>query len=217
MASKSSPKNSPSREERRAARETRIVDVVVALAEEGGFEAVRSRAICERAEVTMGTLYRHFSSIEEILLFALARDFKVLEADFPDTGIPGGTAQARLGLFFRGLIDTLAERPLFARAVVRAIASGQSKALERVGDLDAMLQRYIEAAWLGVGPSGQQGQRQETKARKTTSCAFRSLAAQVSESVFLLAVSLDGAVIVLKFHSKSNKNRKQGTAAATGP
>ena len=151
MAAESPSKPALTREERRQARESRIVDVVVALAEEGGFEAVRSRAICERAEVTMGTLYRHFSSIEEILLFALARDFKVLEADFPDDGIPGGSAQDRLGVFFRGLIDTLAQRPLFARAVVRAIASGQSKALERVGDLDAMLQRYIESAWLGGG------------------------------------------------------------------
>ena len=154
MAVKSSQRPALSREERRQARESRIVDVVVLLAEEGGFEAVRSRAICERAEVTMGTLYRHFTSIEEILLFALARDFEVLEADFPDDGIPGASAQDRLGVFFRGLIDTLADRPLFARAVVRAIASGQSKALERVGDLDAMLQRYIESAWLGVGPTG---------------------------------------------------------------
>ena len=64
----------------------------------------------------------------------------------------------RLGLLFRGLTDTLVARPLFARAVVRAIASGQSKALERVGDLDAMLQVYIEAAWLGVGP----GAREDT-------------------------------------------------------
>ena len=161
-----------SREERRQAREARIVDVVVALAEEGGFEAVRSRAICQRAEVTMGTLYRHFSSIEEILLFALARDFKVLEDDFPETGIPGDSAAERLGLFFRGLIDTLAERPLFARAVVRAIASGQSKALERVGDLDDMLQRYIEAAWLGVGPS-QRAEASTDKSRLVASTLER--------------------------------------------
>ncbi len=100
----------------------------------------------------MGTLYRHFSSIEEILLYAFARDFGAFEEDFPAEGLPGDTAELRLGLFFRGLTDTLAQRPLFARAVVRAIASGQSKALERVGDLDAMLQVYIESAWLGVGP-----------------------------------------------------------------
>ena len=100
MAAESPSKPALTREERRQARESRIVDVVVALAEEGGFEAVRSRAICERAEVTMGTLYRHFSSIEEILLFALARDFKVLEADFPDDGF-GRSAQDRQRFFPR--------------------------------------------------------------------------------------------------------------------
>ena len=156
MPRKTQEKPAESLEERRQARETRIVDAVVELAEEGGFEAVRSRTICTRAEVTMGTLYRHFSSIEEILLYAFARDFGVFEEDFPESGIPGDTAAERLGLLFRGLTDTLVQRPLFARAVVRAIASGQSKALERVGDLDATLQVYIEAAWLGVGPGARE-------------------------------------------------------------
>ena len=157
MSRKTTQNSSESFEERRQAREARIVDAVVELAEEGGFEAVRSRTICTRAEVTMGTLYRHFSSIEEILLYAFSRDFGVFEKDFPESGIPGETASVRLGVLFRGLTESLVQRPLFARAVVRAIASGQNKALERVEDLDSMLQAYIEAAWLGLGPAGRDG------------------------------------------------------------
>ena len=50
----------------------RILDAAVALADEGGFEAVRARELCDRANVSMGTLYRCYESKEEILLHAFS-------------------------------------------------------------------------------------------------------------------------------------------------
>ena len=61
----------PKVEERRR----RVITATTALAVEGGFAAVRSRAICEKANVSMGTLYRDFSSLEEILLIGFAEQF----------------------------------------------------------------------------------------------------------------------------------------------
>jgi AcrR family transcriptional regulator len=40
------------------ARRDRILDVAVALAEEGGFENVRQRDVAARAGVALGTLYK---------------------------------------------------------------------------------------------------------------------------------------------------------------
>ena len=49
----------------------RIVDAAVALAEQGGFDAVRLRDVAEASGVALGTLYKYFRSKEEILLFAV--------------------------------------------------------------------------------------------------------------------------------------------------
>ncbi len=56
------------------ARRDRILDVAVALAEEGGFENVRQRDVASRAGVALGTLYKSFRSKEDILSAALDRD-----------------------------------------------------------------------------------------------------------------------------------------------
>jgi AcrR family transcriptional regulator len=43
-------------------RHRRILDATISLASEGGFDAVQMRAVAERADVALGTLYRYFPS-----------------------------------------------------------------------------------------------------------------------------------------------------------
>src|SRR6185503_20502681 len=61
-----------------AARRRRLVESAVALAEEGGYDAVQMRDVAARAEVALGTLYRHFSSKDQLLLAALAEQAATL-------------------------------------------------------------------------------------------------------------------------------------------
>ena len=51
----------------------RVVDAAIALAERGGFDAVRLRDVAEASGVALGTLYKYFRSKEDILLFAVQR------------------------------------------------------------------------------------------------------------------------------------------------
>ncbi len=55
-----------------AARRQRLLDAAVSLANEGGYDAVQMRDVASRAQVALGTLYRHFSSKDQLLLAALA-------------------------------------------------------------------------------------------------------------------------------------------------
>ena len=53
-------------------RRARILDAAVALAAKGGFEQMQMRAVAERADVALGTLYRYFPSKIHLLVSALA-------------------------------------------------------------------------------------------------------------------------------------------------
>ena len=45
-----------------AARKERLIAAATALAAEGGYDAVQMRDVAARAEVALGTLYRHYAS-----------------------------------------------------------------------------------------------------------------------------------------------------------
>src|SRR6476661_10783513 len=55
-----------------AARKERLIAAATELAAEGGYDQVQMRDVAARAEVALGTLYRHFSSKDQLLLAALA-------------------------------------------------------------------------------------------------------------------------------------------------
>ncbi|HTF51778.1 MAG TPA: TetR family transcriptional regulator, partial [Pseudonocardia sp.] len=62
---------SPAQRDRRK----RILDATMALASKGGFDAVQMRAVAERGDVALGTLYRYFPSKIHLLVTALIREF----------------------------------------------------------------------------------------------------------------------------------------------
>lgn len=88
-------------------RRKRILDATIALASKGGFDAVQMRAVAERADVALGTLYRYFPSKIHLLVSALAREFENANASFDRRTIPGDTPPDRvmhvLGRTTRGL------------------------------------------------------------------------------------------------------------------
>src|SRR5437764_13229792 len=57
-------------------RRKRILDATLALASKGGYDAVQMRAVAEKADVALGTLYRYFPSKIHLLVSALAREFE---------------------------------------------------------------------------------------------------------------------------------------------
>lgn len=130
-----------------------IVDSARKLAEDGGLEAVRLRDVAQLAGVSMGALYRCFQSKEEILLYAFAEDFTMLEQRVAARPPEGDDALDRVESFFRTATRGIVQRPSYGRALIAATASGQATAVRQMATLHARMSHRIHEALLGIGSS----------------------------------------------------------------
>ncbi len=101
-------------------RRKRILDATVALASKGGFDAVQMRAVAERADVALGTLYRYFPSKIHLLVSALARQFEEASAVFEKRTIPGDTPHERVMYVLGRATRGLQRDPNLTEALTRA-------------------------------------------------------------------------------------------------
>jgi AcrR family transcriptional regulator len=130
----------------------RIVDAAVELAEAGGFEAVRLRDVAEQSDVALGTLYKYFRSKEDILLFALNEEIERLEASMLARPPAAGPAFERTSDFFRRGTRALARRAQLARAMIRAMAAGDSDTVMKLAALRLRIARLVVATLRGERP-----------------------------------------------------------------
>jgi AcrR family transcriptional regulator len=133
-------------------RRRRIVDAAVRLAEKGGFEAVRLRDVAEASDVALGTLYKYFSSKEDILLYALTEAVEGLEASIVGQPPQGKSPLARVTGFFQRAMGFLTRKPRFARALLRSLASGDADTAHKVAAFHLRMTRLIVAALRGERP-----------------------------------------------------------------
>src|SRR5690242_20068756 len=77
-------------------RRRRILDATLALASKGGYDAVQMRAVAERADVALGTLYRYFPSKVHLLVSALAIELERIQERLDRTPNPGETPYERV-------------------------------------------------------------------------------------------------------------------------
>ena len=101
-------------------RRKRILDATIALASKGGFDAVQMRAVAERADVALGTLYRYFPSKIHLLVSALAREFEEAKVNFDRKPIPGNTAPDRVMYVLGRTTRSLQRDPNLTEALTRA-------------------------------------------------------------------------------------------------
>ena len=101
-------------------RRARILDATIALASQGGFEAVQMRAVAEDADVALGTLYRYFPSKIHLLVSALAREFERAEAALRDQPVAGANAADRVLLVLGGATRRMQADPHLTEALTRA-------------------------------------------------------------------------------------------------
>jgi len=135
------------------ARSKRIVETAVELAERGGFEAVRLRDVASHAGVALGTLYRRFRSKEDLLVAALELETSDLERRVATRPPQGGAAFERVMAFFTMATRGLCRRPNLARAMVKAVASGEPEVATKVANFHDRMGRLILIALRGQGAS----------------------------------------------------------------
>ncbi|SFB46183.1 transcriptional regulator, TetR family [Amycolatopsis marina] len=127
-------------------RRKRIIDATLALAAKGGYEAVQMRAVAERADVALGTLYRYFPSKIHLLVSGLAREFERAQDKLDRSTIPGDTPTERL-LFVLGRNTRMMQRdPHLTEAMVRAFMFADTTAAAEVELVGRQLENMFAAA-----------------------------------------------------------------------
>lgn len=80
---------------RDAARDRALLDATLAVLAESGYGGLTTAAVAARAKVSTATLYRRWSSKEDLVIAAASTHTQDLEAQ-PDTGTLEGDLRARL-------------------------------------------------------------------------------------------------------------------------
>ncbi len=141
--------SSPAQRERRA----RILDVTLALASRGGFDAVQMREVAERADVALGTLYRYFPSKIHLLVSAMSREFRGAAEKLERSPVPGETAVDRVLYVLGRHTRTLQRTPMLTEAMTRAIMSADASVANEVLEVDRHTRRMITGAMADGEPT----------------------------------------------------------------
>jgi AcrR family transcriptional regulator len=127
-------------------RRKRILDATLALASKGGYDAVQMRAVAEKADVALGTLYRYFPSKIHLLVSGLAREFERTQERMDRTTIPGETPYERM-LFVLGRITRAMQRdPQLTEAMTRAFMFADPSAASEVNAVARMMEEMFTKA-----------------------------------------------------------------------
>ncbi len=106
-----------------AARRERMMEAATELAVVGGYDAVQMRDVAARAEVALGTLYRHYPSKDHLLLTTLADQAEALRERMAQRPPEGSDAAGRTADVLRRASRALARRPELTAAMVTALTS----------------------------------------------------------------------------------------------
>jgi AcrR family transcriptional regulator len=152
-----------------------ILDVAISLAEEGGFDNVRQRDVAAHAGVALGTLYKRFRSKEDILVAALDRETENLERRMESKPAVGDTPLDRVVAFFQLATRGMCKKPKYARAVLRAVASGEPEVAAKVAAYQDRVMGLVIGALRGVGRIGPKDPSPPTTAEQTLAYGLQSI------------------------------------------
>ena len=127
-------------------RRKRILDATLAIASKGGYEAVQMRAVADRADVAVGTLYRYFPSKVHLLVSALGREFERIDAKTDRSPVAGGTPYQRLSFMVGKLNRAMQRNPLFTEAMARAYVFADASAAGEVDHVEKIIDSMFARA-----------------------------------------------------------------------
>jgi len=127
-------------------RRKRILDATLALASKGGYEAVQMRAVAERADVALGTLYRYFPSKIHLLVGALTMEMDQIQDKLDRKPIPGETATERMMYVLAKVTRTMQRDPMLTEAMTRAFMFADPSAAAEVNTVANQMVRMFTRA-----------------------------------------------------------------------
>lgn len=134
------------REAKQIERRGRIITEAMRLARDGGYDAVHMRAVAERAEVALGTIYRYFGSKDVLLLEGLAGWIRVIGDDIVAAGIAGATPSARVIDVVTRASKESDQEPMLMSALVNALTSTDPLTIDARARVDQYFGRLLRTA-----------------------------------------------------------------------
>jgi AcrR family transcriptional regulator len=127
-------------------RRKRIIDATLALASKGGYDAVQMRAVAEKADVALGTLYRYFPSKIHLLVSGLVREFERAKEKLDKRPIPGDTRYDRMIYVLNLVTKNMQREPLLTEAMTRAFMFADPSAASEVNAVAAVMEEILTNA-----------------------------------------------------------------------
>lgn len=134
-------------------RRQRILDAAVALAAEGGYDAVQMREVAVRAEVALGTLYRYFASKEHLLVSALAGEVGGIRERLSEKPPRGENDAERVMDVIRRSMRSLQRQPNVIAAMLKSLISTGPGVGDTVGPIGAQMTDIVVAAMRHDNPA----------------------------------------------------------------
>lgn len=106
-----------------AARRARVLDAALALAAEGGYDAVQMRDVASRAHVALGTIYRYFASKDHLLAECQLETWRSMGERIARRPPEGATPADRVVDLTRRIMRTVEREPRQAAALITASSS----------------------------------------------------------------------------------------------
>ena len=127
-------------------RRQRIVAAAVALAADGGYDAVQMREVALRAEVALGTLYRYFASKEHLLVSALAEHVADLRGRLVERPPRGDDDAARVMDVIRRVTRALQREPNVIGAMLKSLISSGAGVADAVLPIGGQMTAIVVGA-----------------------------------------------------------------------
>ena len=134
-------------------RRRRIVDSAIALAAQGGYEAVQMREVAASAGVALGTLYRYFSSKEHLLVVAMGEQVAGLRQRFQERPPRGSTAAERVMDVIRRATRALQRQPMVTAALLKSVISANTDVAEAMHPVERDMTAIVTSAMHGGEPT----------------------------------------------------------------
>jgi AcrR family transcriptional regulator len=133
-----------------AATRRRLLDAAIALAADGGYDAVGMRQVAARAGVSAPTAYQYFSSKDHVLVDALVELVsQTTEAVAARPPRSGTSVTDRVGAVLRRAVQRVEQAPPLYVALTRAYISGSPEVRHARDVLESSMRGWIEIALEG--------------------------------------------------------------------
>ncbi len=134
------------------ARRDRVLDAAMSLAAEGGYDAVQMRDVATRGQVALGTIYRYFSSKDQLLVACQLELWRELAQRFDRRPPVGATAADRVVDLLHQAMRAAVIEPRRTAALVTASASPDPAVRDHQVELMATMDRVLAGAMHDLDP-----------------------------------------------------------------